>query len=152
MSEHKHSSTRYWKRTEPDKKVVYFTTESNAGHSRAEGDPRAEETTREDYETYVPVEARSKPYDATHGEPAAKPAKPLEDQPASSAPSPEQVIGQYQQQSVLTMLTLHKEISGKLMEAPLTHAERIFILEAIKHEFLSNLMAPVQVAGVRRPS
>lgn len=150
MSEHKHNGTRYWRRIEPDTKLVYFTTQSNAAHAKAEADSRATEIPQEEYEANVPVEAREQPYDATNG--AAAPKAPVSHGREVPEPplSPEQIIGQHQHQTMLNMLTLHREISAMLAGAPITHAERVFILEAIKHEFISNLMQPVPVAG--RPS
>lgn len=141
MSEHKSNTTRYWKRAEPDSTIVYFFTESNASHARAETDLRTVEIERDEYDANVPVEARDEPYDATNGhthapthpEPPSKPVAP---------PSAEEAVAAYQQRSVMVMLTLHRDITQKLVEAPLTHAERIFILDAIKHEFMTNLMRP----------
>lgn len=53
--------TRYWKRERMDLKagdteVIYFSTDTNAAHSRAEGDPHAKECGLTEFSENVPKE------------------------------------------------------------------------------------------------
>lgn len=133
MSEHKHNSTRYWKRAEQDDTIVYFITESNAAHSRAESDSRAVEISHAEYDENVPVEARDAPFNADHGVPQADVPKPVD---------PHAIIEQYKAQCAATMMTVHHNIVTMLLNAPITHAERIFVLKMIEAELTQSLMQP----------
>lgn len=152
MSEHKHNTSRYWRRNEPDDNDVYFMTESNAAHSRAEGDPRAREIDQEQYEAMVPAEARGKPYNVTEGRPAGEgPSRPPVDVQAGGetveigAAMYEAVVNQYKHTSLQTMMAAHTKIRDFLLMNDLTHAERIFILKMVETELMASMMAPVQV-------
>ena len=133
MSEHKVNTTRYWKRTEPDNSVVYFLTESNASHARAEGDGRSEEIQQGEYEANVPEEARGAPYPPTAPKPNG----------AAASHTPAQAVEAYKAQSLAQMVNAHQSVVQLLMQANITHAERIFVLEMVKHEILQSMMAPI---------
>lgn len=133
MSEHKHVNTRYWKRTEPDSTVVYFFTESNAAHARAEDDSRAEEIEQAEYTANVPEEARQKPYDATNG-------KAVTGVAAQGAAA---VIESYKARCAAQMIGAHQQIIQLLLSADITHAERVFILEMVKAELVQSMLSPV---------
>ena len=134
MSEHKHNTSRYWRRQEPNSQdVVYFITESNAAHSRAESDSHASEISQSEYNTWVPMEARDAPFNATTGE------RHLDNQP-KPANDLTAIVEQYKAQCAATMMNIHHNIVTMLLNAPITHAERVFVLEMIKAELTQSLM------------
>lgn len=151
MSEHKHNHTRYWMRlSEADGAPVFFVTESNAAHARAESDGAAREIAQEDYEAAVPVEARGAAFDAAAGQPAPKPVETPVAKPNGHTATAEQVINAYRQEMVQHMMQTHTQIVQTLMQAPIAHAERVFILEAIKMELMQSMMAQRTAAPVVR--
>jgi hypothetical protein len=132
MSEHKlNTATRYWARQEPESEdIVYFTTLSNAAHSRAEGDKAAAEITEDEYNKMVPEEARSAPFN---------PNPPESPQPKHGEAA---IIEKYRAQCVGKMIGVHQGIIQLLMGSDITHAERVFVLEMVKHELLASMMQP----------
>lgn len=136
MSEHKlNAVTRYWARQEPESEnIVYFATQSNAAHSRAEGDKAAAEITQEEYEKMVPEEARGAPFDPN-------PA------PVTAESAEKAIIEKYRAQCVGQMIGVHQGIVKLLLTSDITHAERVFVLEMVKHELMSSMMGPQQAAN-----
>lgn len=136
MSEHKLGATRYWARKEPDSEnIVYFTTLSVAATARAEGDTLSVEITQEEYERMVPEEARAMPYDPSQ-----------KDRPAPVALD-RAVIEKYRTHCVRNMMVIHQKIVKLLVETDITHAERVFVLEMVKHELMSSMMQPQTAAA-----